>query len=63
MILIHINPTRVEKIQFTATNRTEEDFDFAAWIAIRPLVERIDRQLDRTLNMLKNTERSKKARR
>ena len=42
MIQIHINPTRVEKILFVAESEIEEDFDFAAWQAIRTLVTQID---------------------
>jgi len=45
MIQIHINPARVEKIVFNATSEMEEDFDLAAWVAIRPLVNKIDRRL------------------
>ena len=45
MIQIHVNPARVEKIVFTATSEIEEDFDLAAWVAIRPLVNKIDRRL------------------
>lgn len=42
MIHIHINPARIEKILFVSESETEEDFDFAAWQAIRPLVDQID---------------------
>ena len=45
MIEIHINPARVEKVIFVAGSELEEDFDFAAWVAIRPLVNQIDQQL------------------
>lgn len=45
MIQIHVNPARVEKIVFTAGSEIEEDFDLAAWTAIRPLVNKIDRRL------------------
>jgi len=45
MIKIHINPARVEKVIFDSTSGMEEDFDFAAWQAIRPLVDKIDRTL------------------
>ncbi len=36
MIEIHINPARIEKVVFIAGSEIEEDFDFAAWQAIRP---------------------------
>ena len=45
MIQIHINPTRVEKVLFVSSSDLEEDFDAAAWLAIRPLVDKIDRRL------------------
>jgi hypothetical protein len=45
MIQIHINPGRVEKVLFISESEMEEDFDFAAWQAIRPLVSKIDRKL------------------
>jgi len=47
MIQIHINPARVEKVLFICESDSEEDFDFAAWQAIRPLVDQIDRRLRR----------------
>jgi hypothetical protein len=45
MIQIHINPARVERVIFDANSDVEEDFDFAAWQAIRPLVAKIDERL------------------
>jgi len=45
VIEIHINPARIEKIVFIAGSEIEEDFDFAAWQAIRPLVNQIDERL------------------
>ena len=45
MIEIHINPARIEKVVFIAGSEMEEDFDFAAWQAIRPLVNQIDERL------------------
>ena len=45
MIQIHINPARVEKVVFVSDSQIEEDFDFAAWQAIRPLVDQIDQRL------------------
>lgn len=45
MIHIRINPGGVEKIHFVAASDLEDDFDAAAWRAIRPLVKRIDRRL------------------
>lgn len=45
MIQIHINPTRVERVIFAANSAIEEDFDLAAWVAIRPYVDRMDRRL------------------
>lgn len=47
MIRIEINPARVEKVIFESSSRLEEDFDFAAWVVIRELVDRIDRRLQR----------------
>ena len=47
MIHILINPVRVEKVLFVPESELEEDFDLAAWQVIRPLVNRIDRQLRR----------------
>lgn len=47
MIQIHINPTRVEKVLFVCGSEIEEDFDAAAWQAIRPLVSQIDRRLQK----------------
>jgi len=52
MIQIHINPTRVEKILFVAESDIEQDFDFAAWQAIRPLIEQIDRRLGEIISDL-----------
>ena len=49
MIQIHINPARVEKILFVSSSDVEEDFDFAAWQTIRPIVEKIDRELCRVV--------------
>ncbi len=48
-IEIHLTPARVEQIVFTGQSHLEEDFDHAAWLVIRPLVERIDRRLRRVL--------------
>ena len=45
MIQIHINPTCVERVLFVASTDVEEDFDFAAWQAIRPIVDKIDQRL------------------
>ncbi len=58
MIEIHINPARVEKVLFIAGSEMEEDFDFAAWQAIRPLVHQIDERL-RTIvaNVLGSSDR------
>ncbi len=47
MIQIHINPVRVEKVLFICESDIEEDFDLAAWQAIRPLVDKINRTLIR----------------
>ncbi len=49
MIKILINPARVEAIYFEAASVVEEDLDFAAWQAIRPLVDKIDRRLRRII--------------
>ncbi len=45
MITIHVNPARVERVVFSAMSEMEGDFDFAAWVAIRPLVNKIDKRL------------------
>ena len=58
MIQIHINPARVEKILFIAESAIEEDFDFAAWQAIRPLVTQID---DRLGEIVKNLARRRQS--
>jgi hypothetical protein len=47
MIEIHVNAARVERVLFVAGSDLEEDFDHAAWQAIRHLVDRIDRRLRR----------------
>ena len=47
MIQIHINPARVEKVLFVSSSDLEEDFDAAAWQAIRPLVKKIDNKLQK----------------
>jgi len=52
MIQIHINPARVEKVLFVAGSEIEEDFDFAAWQAIRSLVDQIDERLGRVISEL-----------
>ena len=52
MIQIHINPARVEKILFVSESEIEEDFDFAAWQAIRSLVDKIDQRLGQIVNEL-----------
>jgi hypothetical protein len=52
MIQIHINPARVEKILFIAESNIEEDFDFAAWQAIRPLVDQINTRLGKIVDEL-----------
>jgi len=53
MIQIHINPARVEKVLFVAKSDIEEDFDFAAWQAIRALVDQIDKRLGRIVSELR----------
>ncbi len=45
VIKIYINPARVEKVVFYSNSHMKEDFDFAAWQTIRPLVDKIDRTL------------------
>ena len=45
MIQIFVNPARVERVIFAPNSALEEDLDFAAWQAIRPLVNKIDRRL------------------
>ena len=57
MIQIQINPARVERVLFVSDNETEEDFDFAAWQAIRPLVNKIDRRLRQIVAALPTSDR------
>ena len=45
MIQIHVNPVRVEKVVFVSDSDLESDFDLAAWLAIQPLVKKINRTL------------------
>ena len=52
MIKSHINPAGVEKVVFDSNSHMEEDFDFAAWQTIRPLVDKIDRTLRRIVSDL-----------
>jgi len=52
MIQIYINPARVEKVLFVADSDVEEDFDYAAWQVIRPLVSQIDERLGRVITEL-----------
>jgi hypothetical protein len=52
MIQIHINPARVEKVVFDAKSDIEEDFDWAAYLAIRPLIDQIDQRLGRIVSEL-----------
>jgi len=59
MIEIYINPLRVERILFNPRSDMEEDFDLAAWKAIRPLVDQIDdrlRQISRELSQSSSSE-------
>ena len=62
MIQIHLNPARVEKVLFVSDSETEEDFDFAAWQAIRPLVDKIDRRLRRIVSTIGKDESSEAGR-
>ncbi len=57
MIQIHINPARVDKVLFVCNSDMEEDFDLAAWKAIRPLVDKIDRKLKRIVKDLSKLEK------
>ena len=57
MIQIHVNPARVEKILFVAESEMEEDFDFAAWQAIRPLVNQIDETLKSIVGAVRTSRR------
>jgi hypothetical protein len=52
MIQIHISPARVEKVLLVAESDLEEDFDFAAWQAIRSLISEIDERLGQIVNNL-----------
>ena len=45
MIQIYVNPVRVEKVVFVSDSDLESDFDLAAWLAIQPLVKKINRTL------------------
>jgi hypothetical protein len=56
MIQIFINPTRVESVVFAADSDIEQDFDFAAWQAIRPLVDQIDQRLARIVKIVNHPE-------
>jgi hypothetical protein len=57
MIQIYINPARVERVVFDAESDIEENFDLAAWQAIRPLVNQIDRRLGRIVSKLTKEKR------
>jgi hypothetical protein len=52
MIRIEINPVRIEQILFLADSPLEEDLDFAAWQAIRPLVRQIDQRLAKIVGLV-----------
>jgi len=59
MIQVHISPVRVERVLFPPGSHVEEDFDLAAWQAIRPLVDKIDRKLrriEKNLQLLRKSE-------
>jgi citrate lyase gamma subunit len=58
MIQIFINPARVEKVVFVAGSDVEQDFDFAAWQAIRPLVDQIDIRLAQVVRFAQESERT-----
>ena len=49
--LIHItlNPARVEDVAFEAAHPLDQQFLFEVWPTIRPLVDKIDRTLRRTM--------------
>ena len=49
MIQIHLSPAKVEQVCFVADSPLEEDFDFAAWQAVRTLVGQIDGRLRRAM--------------
>jgi hypothetical protein len=51
MIQVYINPVRVEKVIFVAGSDIEQDFDFAAWQAIRALINEIDVRLGQISNL------------
>lgn len=42
MIHLYIHPTGIERVVIESASTIEEDFDHAAWCAIRRLVGRID---------------------
>lgn len=54
MIQIHINPARVEKVVFVSGSDLEDDFDMAAWSAIRTYVNQIDRRLRKIVGDLRD---------
>lgn len=55
MIEIYVNAARVERVLFRSGSEIEEDFDLAAYQAIRRDIDRIDRKLRRiTARMLKS---------
>jgi hypothetical protein len=47
MIQIHVRPTKIEKVVFVTSTQIEEDRDLTVWQAIRPLVVKIDKLLQR----------------
>ncbi|MBI3770340.1 MAG: hypothetical protein HY271_17855 [Deltaproteobacteria bacterium] len=47
MIRIDITPVGVERVAFAPASELEEDLDFAAYQAIRSLLDKIDRRLRR----------------
>ena len=58
MIVLHINPARVERIEFISNSDVEEDFDFAAWQTIRPLVDQIDVRLAEVVALVLSEEKA-----
>lgn len=45
MIQIHVEPTRIQRVQFICKSEAEEDLDLATWKAIRLFVHQIDKKL------------------
>ena len=47
MIVVHINPGRIEKVYFQADSDLAEDLCLAVWPLVREELKRLDRKLKR----------------